>query len=71
MHTFTGPRNTIFNYNSDLSGLVDITTPDGMICVPGDDLLCFISNHVRQQKIVSIEGLSVRAILELREQPNE
>ena len=61
MHTIevaskAGP--IVFNYNSDLSGDVIITHDHGReVCLPGNALLIFIANYVRD---VSMEALEVR-----------
>jgi hypothetical protein len=64
MHTFVRGE-TVFNYNADLSGKVRIKVSDGEILVPGEDLLEFIAQYVRSQKIALIEKQSGREVLGL------
>lgn len=63
MHTLTCGK-TIFNFNADLSGDVDITTPDGRrFQVPGGDLVSFVADYVRRQKIEELEQAETLEIL--------
>lgn len=54
-----------FNYNSDLSGNVTITTHEGRIDVPCRELVSFVVEHVRRERIIALESASDREILGL------
>lgn len=74
MHTFRRPGSeVVFNYNPDMSGEVQITAPDPAggrvrtVAVPGLDLLDFVAEAVRGEKISAIEQASTATILGLPE----
>ncbi len=52
-----------FNSNSDLSGDVIITTEGGTVRVAGSDLLYFVADKVRTEKIDKLERMSEKEIL--------
>ncbi len=54
-----------FNYNSDLSGNVTITTREGRIDVPGCELVAFVAEYVRGQRINALESATTRELLGL------
>jgi len=66
MHTFIPPgKRCVFNFNSDLSGNVLIRVSDREIEVPGDDLLGFIANYVRNRRISQLEQATAEEIFQL------
>lgn len=67
MHTLNAPKGTRFHYNSDLSGNVIVMTPEGEFHVPGDDLLAFVADYVREERIARLEQASAAELLGLRE----
>ncbi len=68
MHTYQTERGTYFTFNSDLSGDVQILTIKGDKCqVPGEDLLQFIGEHVRAERISRLETLTYRQVLGVEE----
>ena len=77
MHHFSGTK-TVFNFNSDLSGDVLIHNPDTELgwdeqtelAIPGEDLLAFIANFVRNARISQLEQCSDSEILGIRETPH-
>jgi hypothetical protein len=71
MHSFYVPDNaspdTTFHYNSDLSGDVKISRRDGgELDVPGEALIEFIANYVRNERIGQLEQEDPRVILGLK-----
>ena len=64
MPTFSHGKVT-FNYNSDLSGDVIISTAlrHNELHVPGTALLAFVANYVRRQRIGALEDASENEIL--------
>lgn len=63
MHTYRGSE-AIFNHNSDMSGDVLITARDGVtIQVPGVDILDFVADLVRMNKISALENASTEDLL--------
>lgn len=69
MHTATCGK-TNFNFNSDLSGDVVITNDAGTtIMVPGGDLVAFVAEYVRQQRIAEIENMTALEVLDLKRGP--
>lgn len=66
MHTFETP-NTTFHFNSDMSGEVELVRPDGRrLKVPGCDLLSFVAEIVRRDRVSQLEVLSDAAVLGLK-----
>ena len=63
MHHFEASEGTMFNYNSDLSGKVEIKKNGFEIELPGQDILEFVSTFVRNERISKIEELSTYEIL--------
>ena len=64
MHTL-GNKRTIFNYNSDFSGdikIVDVATGN-TIEVASDDLLYFVADFIRSEKISKLEQMSTKELL--------
>lgn len=47
--------NTTFICNPDLSGTVEIKTDNGRIEVVGRDLIAFVADYVRREKIAALE----------------
>lgn len=65
MHHLTCGQ-TGFNFNSDLSGDVVITKPDGSkLEVPGRDLVDFVAEQVRRARIAEVEEMSALRLLGL------
>jgi len=67
MHTFEGKKTRIF-YSSDLSGDVIVVVSKETTLemeVPGQDLLDFVAEHVRQQRITQLEDMTTEALLGL------
>lgn len=54
MHTFKG-NETVFIAHGDLSGDVTIKRGKKEIDIPGVDLIAFIAEHVRNEKISRLE----------------
>lgn len=55
-----------FNYNSDLSGDIQIITPNGdVVAIPADDFVDFAAFLVRRAKIAAIESATTAEILGL------
>lgn len=65
MHSFQGPDGTSFSFNSDLSGLVVIHTCNHVLEVSGTDLLHFIAEYVRSERIGAVSDASVDEVLGL------
>ncbi len=65
-HTYQA-RKTAFVYNSDLSGDVEIVTRGGQrLSVLGDDLLAFVSNHVKNLRIAELEDMEPLDVLQIK-----
>ena len=64
MPTFSHGKVT-FNYNSDLSGDIIISTAlrYNELQVPGEALLAFVAEYVRRQRIGALEDASASEIL--------
>ena len=64
MHTFTGEQTRI-HYNSDLSGDCDIINIDTgqSTTVPCEDILEFVAEYVRRQKISKLEQMETKDVL--------
>jgi len=56
-------KTACFNSHSDLSGDVIITTDHGEVRVAGSDLLYFVADKVRTEKIDKLERMSEKEIL--------
>ena len=75
MHTFKRGGVTI-SYNSDLSGSVLFTTDTWVRCdatghrvevhVPGQVLLDFVAEHIRQERIAKLEQMTTDELLGLK-----
>lgn len=55
-------EHTVFNFNSDMSGNVIIAHRGQEIEVPGEHLLQFVANYIRQERIASLEQANDRQI---------
>lgn len=66
MHTFEG-RSCIIHFNSDISGDIHIVEKDSdkEIKVEGQDILDFVANYVRSEKISKLEQIGTDDILEV------
>ena len=64
MHTLELP-NTIFHYNSDLSGDVYIVVKSSAttLNVSGADLIVFVAEYVRNHKVAELEDAPIDKIL--------
>lgn len=73
---FKGPEGTLFNYNADLSGNVQIFIPrnrmeitdrdgSGYVNIPGKDLLAFVAEYIRMEKISALENADMRSLFGL------
>ncbi len=76
MHSFQGSLGTSFAYNSDLSGDVLITgvettairrVKQSVLTIPGYDLLEFVAEFIREQKIEKIEQMTVNELIGIKE----
>lgn len=66
MHTFEGSSCRI-HFNSDMSGDIHICDKDSdrEIKVDGQDILDFVANHVRCERISKLEQMETKDILGL------
>lgn len=66
MHTFDG-KSCRIHFNSDMSGEIHICDKDSYkeIKVDGQDILDFVANHVRRERISKLEQMETREILGL------
>lgn len=64
MHTFEGSSCRI-HFNSDMSGEIHIAekNSDKEIKVDGQDMLDFVANYVRSQKISILEQMETKDVL--------
>lgn len=67
MYTFES-ANTRIHYNSDLSGYITIINKadDSEVVVYGKDIIRFVANYVRDEKISKLEQTSDEEILGLK-----
>jgi hypothetical protein len=63
MHQIKTNSGTRFFYNHDLSGEIIIEPSEGK--VSGGDLLEFVAEYIRQQRIRELENASVMSLLGL------
>jgi hypothetical protein len=55
---------TEFLHNGDLSGDVSVKLPDGSwIAVPGEDLVAFVAQYVKAERMAALEEASVATVL--------
>lgn len=66
MHTFNGKKTRI-HYNSDMSGNIIIQNKDYdlELSVLGEDIIDFVAEYVRSQKIGKLEQMDSKEILGL------
>lgn len=64
MHTFKGNKTTI-HYNSDMSGecIIYNKETEQEVKVSCEDILEFVANYVREQKIGNLEQMETKDIL--------
>lgn len=64
MHTFDGSK-TRFHFNSDMSGDCEIIEKESgrSMKVPCEDILDFVANYVRNEKIGKLEQINTNDIL--------
>jgi len=68
-HSITGPRGTSFIYNGDGSGDVELVSGEKRLSVPVEDLLSFVGELVRSQRIRELEDASAEELLGLAAKP--
>ena len=61
MSRFEGPRGTVFHYNADMKGGVQVSAPRGghAITIPAEDVLAFVADIQESQ-----EGPTFRSLVE-------
>lgn len=66
MHTFEG-RSCRIHFNSDMSGNIHIVEKDSdkEIKVGGQDILDFVANYIRSERISKLEQMETKEILGL------
>lgn len=66
MHTFDG-KSCRIHFNSDMSGDIHIVEKDSdeEIKVEGQDILDFVANYVRRERISKLEQMETKDILEV------
>lgn len=66
MHTFDG-KSCRIHFNSDMSGEIHIVEKDSdkEIEVDGQDILDFVANYVRSERISKLEQMETKEILGL------
>lgn len=66
MHTFEG-KNCRFFYNSDMSGEIYIRdkNSDKELKVESHDILDFVANYIRNQKISKLEDMTTKEIFNI------
>ena len=64
MHTFNGESCTI-HYNSDMSGevIINSKTINKAIEIEAKDILDFVADYIRREKISTFENMSTTEIL--------
>ncbi len=67
MHTFEG-KSCRIHYNSDMSGEVHICdkNSDKELVIDAQDILDFVADYVRSQRIGTLEQMSTENILDLK-----
>ena len=68
MHTHKSANGTVFNYNPDMSGSVTIIVETGwekQFEVPVWDILEFVSEIIKKQRILQIKEMDVNQLLNL------
>lgn len=70
MHTLTGPEGTVFNFNSDGSGELVITSErpgrsPRSIRIPFKDVIALVAHHARCEFVATIEQMDDNEILAL------
>ena len=67
MHTFEG-KSCRIHYNSDMSGEVHICdkNSDKELVIDAQDILDFVADYVRSQRIGMLEQMSTENILDLK-----
>ncbi len=65
VHSFPGKNKTLFHFNSDFSGNVDIVLANGnRIQIPAKDILEFVAfNYVVNERIAKLENMSFMDLL--------
>lgn len=67
MHTFNGSKARI-HFNSDMNGDCEIIEKESgtSIKIPCEDILDFVADYVRSQRIGMLEQMSTENILDLK-----
>jgi hypothetical protein len=55
---------TTFNFNSDMSGDITIKNDKGELEVDGKDLIQFIVNYLKKEKIRYLENMDFKTFIE-------
>ena len=66
MHTFNGESCTI-HYNSDMSGevIINSKTINKALEIEAKDILDFVADYIRREKISTLENMSTNEIFHL------
>ena len=67
MHTFKGEKTRI-HYNLDMSGtcnIIDMET-ECEVTVPCEDIVAFVAEYVRSQRVGEIEQMGIKEVLGLQ-----
>lgn len=67
MHTFEG-KSCRIHHNSDMSGKIHICdkNSDKQLEVEGQDILDFVADYIRTERIGTLEQMSTESILQLK-----
>ncbi len=63
MHTYKSIYGTIFNYNSDFSGNIEITCGLQKCSIPAVDMLDCVAEYIKTIRISEIESMSYKEVL--------
>lgn len=65
MHTYKAPAGTVFNFDSDFSGNVEIKSGIQPICsIPAHDILALVAyEYIEKDRIEKIENMTYRDLL--------
>ena len=66
MQTYTGQFGARFHHNADMTGGVEIQTPNGAVVVQFGDILGFVAEYVRRDRVGQIEDADDVTLLGLR-----
>ncbi len=71
MHTMVVSNNTVFHYNSDYSGNIEIASVNGSIEIPANDLIRFMTEIIRDKQTQRIESASLDELIGIAEKRGE